>query len=128
VNLIEQILQPGVMPGVVSERQNINRRRPMAINSIIPDQIGSFHSQGFKKQSKMSRRVIIPLILSMFLVPVLTLLTPTPLLQQQARAQGITTGSISGTVADATGAVIPGATITSDCDGYEYRVEIGLWK
>jgi outer membrane receptor protein involved in Fe transport len=85
----------------------------MAINSIIPDQIGSFHSQGFKKQSKMSRRVIIPLILSMFLVPVLTLLTPTPLLQQQALAQGITTGSISGTVADTTGAVIAGATITA---------------
>jgi hypothetical protein len=39
-----------------------------------------------------------------------TLFTPTTL---KAHAQGITTGSISGTVADATGAVVPGATITA---------------
>lgn len=34
-------------------------------------------------------------------------------LRQNIRAQGITTGSISGTIADSTGALIPGATVAA---------------
>jgi len=45
---------------------------------------------------------------------VLTLLTASPLLQRTANAQAISTngGSIQGSIADGTGAAIPGATIT----------------
>jgi len=85
----------------------------MDISSIIHRQIDSFRRHGFKKRSEMSRGIISFGTLSMSLAAALTFLTAAPLLQQQARAQGITTGSISGTVADATGAVIPGATITA---------------
>jgi len=85
----------------------------MGIHSIIHRQAGSFQGRGFNKQNKMPRRVISLRTLSLFLVAPLTLLTAAVLLQQQARAQGITTGSISGAVADATGAVIPGGTITA---------------
>jgi len=85
----------------------------MNINSITHHQVDSFLRNGFKKQNEMLRRVMAPCILSMSLVLGLSLLTSTPLLQQEAHAQGITTGSISGTVADSTGAVIAGATITA---------------
>jgi hypothetical protein len=97
----------------------------MDIHSIIHHQVDSIHWRGFKKQGEMWRRVMIRVmvrvkvrvkasrILSMSLVLGLTLLTSTPLLQQEASAQGITTGSISGTVTDNTGAVIAGATITA---------------
>ena len=85
----------------------------MAINSIVHRRVDSFERQGFKKQSEMRRHVIPRCILSMYLAAALALLTVMPLLQEQASAQGITTGSISGTVADATGAVIGGATITA---------------
>src|ERR1700728_1896948 len=52
-------------------------------------------------------------ILSMSLVLALNLLMLTMFARQEALAQGITTGSISGTVADTTGAVIAGASITA---------------
>jgi hypothetical protein len=51
--------------------------------------------------------------LSIALVLALTLTTSMLLLQEEAHGQGITTGSISGTVADTTGAVIAGASITA---------------
>jgi hypothetical protein len=85
----------------------------VTINFIIDHQGRSFRRHGFKKQSEMLRRVIKLRILSMSLPAALTLLTGVPLLQQQAVAQGITTGSISGTVADTTGAVIAGAAVTA---------------
>jgi hypothetical protein len=85
----------------------------VTINFIIDRQVDSFQRQGFKKWSEILRRIFPPCILSMSLSAALTLLTAVPLLQQQAVAQGITTGSISGTVADTTGAVIAGAAITA---------------
>jgi hypothetical protein len=85
----------------------------MDIHMMILHHIDSFRRRGFKKHSEMTRCVILSGNLSMLLATALTFLTAAVLLQQQARAQGITTGSISGTVADATGAVIPGATVTT---------------
>src|SRR5580700_1388731 len=102
------------MPAVTlrETEENINRRRPMAFNSMIPDQIDPFQKHAYKNHSQKWRRLISPRILSMSLAVALTLLTVIPLLREQASAQGITTGSISGIVADTSGAVIPGATIT----------------
>jgi hypothetical protein len=85
----------------------------MDIRSIIHQQIDSFQTHGIKKQGETWRRVTAPRALSMFLVLVLALLASTALFQQEAPGQGIITGSISGTVADTTGAVIGGATITA---------------
>jgi len=85
----------------------------MAINFRIPDQIDPFQRHGFKKHLETWRRVIPQCILSLLFVTALTVLTPALLLQEEAVAQGITTGSISGAVADTTGAVIAGATITA---------------
>ena len=85
----------------------------MDINPQVRDEISSFPRHGFNKLSEKLRCVISFGTLSMSLLMGLTILTAAVLLQQQARAQGITTGSISGAVADATGAMIPGATITA---------------
>jgi outer membrane receptor protein involved in Fe transport len=85
----------------------------METNSIIRDQTESFRRRGFKKQIEILRRVTARCILSMSLAAALTFLTAVPLLQQKASAQGITTGSISGTVTDTSDAVIAGATITA---------------
>ncbi|MGA2050175.1 MAG: TonB-dependent receptor [Terracidiphilus sp.] len=85
----------------------------MDINPKVRDEVGSFRRRGFKKHGVMLRRVISFFTLSISLAAALTLLTAASLLQQQARAQGITTGSISGGVSDATGAVIPGARIAA---------------
>jgi hypothetical protein len=85
----------------------------MAINSMIPARIDPFERRGFKKNSPKWHRIVLRRALSLSVAVTLTLLTATPLVQEQAGAQGITTGSISGTVADTTGAVIAGATITA---------------
>jgi outer membrane receptor protein involved in Fe transport len=85
----------------------------MAINFFIHRQVDLFQRHGFKKQSEIWRRVVLRCIPILSLALALTLLTATPILQEQAGAQGITTGSISGTVADSTGAVISGSTITA---------------
>ena len=47
-----------------------------------------------------------------FLIAI-ALMVLAPLLQVKAHAQGINTGSISGVVADQTGAIIPGASVTA---------------
>ena len=85
----------------------------METNSMIHRPMDSFQRHGLKKHNEMWRRVIAHCILSTSLTAALTFLTAVPLLQQQAGAQGITTGSISGTVADTLEAVIAGATITA---------------
>jgi outer membrane receptor protein involved in Fe transport len=85
----------------------------MRIDSISRRQIDSFRRHGFRKQSEILRRVIPACFLATTLVATLILAAAMSLFQEQAGAQGITTGSISGTVADATGAVIAGATITA---------------
>lgn len=85
----------------------------MDIHSTIHHQIDSFRRQGLKKQIVMLHSIIPRCILSMSLAAALALLTAAPLLQEEANAQGITTGSISGTVADTSEAVIAGATITA---------------
>src|ERR1700678_866848 len=85
----------------------------METNFKICQQIDSFRRRGPKKQIEILRRVTARCILSMSIAAALTFLTAVPLLQQKASAQGITTGSISGAVADTTGAVISGATITA---------------
>jgi hypothetical protein len=70
----------------------------MDIHSSIHRQVGSFQRRGFNKQSKMQHCVISYRTLSMLLVAPPTFLTAAVLLQQQVRAQGITTGGISGAV------------------------------
>jgi hypothetical protein len=85
----------------------------MAVNSMIPDQIDPFQRHGSKKYPPKRQRVIPRGVLSLSLAIALTLPMATAFFQKQAGAQGITTGSISGTVIDDSGAVIPGATITA---------------
>src|ERR1700678_3814792 len=85
----------------------------METNLKIFQQIDSFRRRGPKKQIEILRRVTARCILSMSIAAALTFLTAVPLLQQKASAQGITTGSISGAVADTFDAVIAGATITA---------------
>ena len=85
----------------------------MGNNSFISRQVDPLHLYGLNSLDEMSRRVSSLSRLSMLLALALTLLTSIALFQQDAFAQGITTGSISGTVADSTGAVIAGATITA---------------
>src|SRR5580698_6575169 len=85
----------------------------METKSIIHRQVGSFQRDGFKKHNEMWRRVTAHRILSTSLAVTLAFLTAASLLQQQAEAQGITTGSVSGTVADTSEAVIAGASITA---------------
>ena len=83
----------------------------MEIRSSIQEE--SSPRRGFRKQSKMRCCFAPPSVLSIALVLGLTLPTSMLLLQEDAHGQGITTGSISGTVADTTGAVIAGASITA---------------
>ena len=85
----------------------------MDVHSIVHHQVDSSQRREFKKQSQMRRCVTRRCILSMSLVLALNLLMLTMFARQEALAQGITTGSISGTVADTTGAVIAGASITA---------------
>ena len=86
----------------------------MDVHSIIDHRrVGSSQRREFKKQGESWRLVVSRCILSMSLALALTLLTSAMLLQREALAQGITTGSISGTVADTTDAVIAGAAITA---------------
>jgi len=66
-----------------------------------------------QKGMRITTGILILSELSMSLAAALTFLTAVTVLQPQASAQGITTGSISGAVADTSGAVIPGATITA---------------
>jgi hypothetical protein len=85
----------------------------MGIHSIIHHRGDPSQRRGFSKQSEMRCCLIPPCILSMSVVLALTLLASMMFLQQEIHAQGITTGSISGTVTDTTGAVIAGASITA---------------
>jgi len=66
-----------------------------------------------QKSLRITTGILILSKLSTSLAAALTFLTAVTVFQQQACAQGITTGSISGAVADTSGAVIPGATITA---------------
>ncbi len=50
------------------------------------------------------------------------------LMFQTAQGQGITTGSISGSVADPTGALIPGATVTATDLGTNHTVKTTTGK
>jgi hypothetical protein len=85
----------------------------MAINFMIHHQVESLRRRALRKHSENRRRITPRSILSLSLTAALTLLAATPLFQQQVCAQGITTGSISGTVEDDSGAVIAGAAITA---------------
>src|SRR5580692_5630328 len=80
---------------------------------IIPRQIDSLQRSGFKQCAENWNRILPRCFATLLLVLALVLITATPLLQEEAVAQGITTGSISGAVADTSGAVIAGATVTA---------------
>ena len=85
----------------------------MAIPCTIRHQIDPFQQGGFKKHASKWGRIVARCLTALSFVVALALITAAPLLQEEASAQGITTGSISGAVADTTGAIISGATITA---------------
>jgi len=85
----------------------------MAIPCTIRHQIDPFQQGGFKKHPSKWGRIVARCLTALSFVVALALITAAPLLQEEASAQGITTGSISGAVADTTGAIISGATITA---------------
>ena len=66
----------------------------MDINPKVHDGVELFRRRGFKRQSGMLGRVISFSTLNISLAAALAFLTAMPLFEQQARAQGITTGSI----------------------------------
>ncbi len=85
----------------------------MANKSMTSHEVESIERSRFKRQREMLRRIVSPFTPGIFLALSLVFVMSPLLLQLETSAQGITTGSISGTVADTTNAVIAGATITA---------------